>query len=219
MMRPVHLCKPLIIILLCIVCWGCGAGQPVRVLPAGTTTLTASAGGPIAPDKVPSVIIPYLTAGVMHGVTDDVTIHGNAHLLMAAFGVGGIDAGASIRTWHQRGSLPELTVGARLMMFSDFRSFDNMRFYPDLAATFSYDTGSGWLAYFGLHQTLQTTTVKYFASPFAGLQIPLSASFSIQAEFIWQAVNHVTRNGILEGQSSIGGRGSAGGFIGGAFRL
>lgn len=198
---------------------GCGTGQPVRVLHEGETVVTGSIGGPVAPSKIPSVVVPYVTAGVMHGTTDNVTIYGSLHVLMSAFAVAGADVGASVRLTQESGVLPEITASGQLLLFTDFHSFSTSRIYPDISITASYAIASDWLGYGGLHGTVQFVQPAFLVSPFVGTLIPLSERCKLQAEFMWQAANIDTHAGVFEGASSIGGHGSAGLFIGGVFTL
>lgn len=223
MTASAHLCKSLLILATTATAFfflsGCGSGQPVRVLPSGTSAITASLGGPIVPSTSPVGFVPYLTAGAQHGITENVTVHGNLHLLMTAFAVGGLDLGASARVWRQDAALPEVTLGARLIGFMKFGDPLAPRLYPDLSVNASWEIADRTLAYVGAHGTFQWKPGAFYISPFLGVQFPLSSSFSLQTELIWQAANHDTRVGIFEGQSSIGGMGSFGGFIAGVITL
>lgn len=214
--------KHTVSLLLCIMTFvmiGCSAGQPVRVLKQHKTVITGSIGGPVVPTKVPTIVVPYLTAGVMHGISDNVTLHGNLHAFMSAFAVVGVDVGASARIVHENGIVPEITASGRLMMFTDLRSFATSRIYPDVSLTASYEVAQRWLVYGGVHNTMQFVAPAYLISPYVGSLIPITDNFSLQAEFIWQAANVDTYSGVFEGTSSIGGRGSAGVFLGGAYTL
>ena len=204
------LCKVLPIFLIV----GCGSVLPVRVLDKGASQVSASIGGPIAPNTVPTVLTPYATLGAMHGVSDDITVHANFHALMAAYAVMGIDAGASCRAIRGDGAVPEITIAARMMMFTDFRSWSNVRLYPDLSANASWLLGEKTLLYGGSHLTFQWTPYTAFVSPFIGIQFPVSETVSLQTELIWQAANINTQSGVFDGETSISGTGSLGGFIG-----
>ncbi|MCX6140223.1 MAG: hypothetical protein NTX15_05250 [Candidatus Kapabacteria bacterium] len=138
---------------------------------------------------------------------------------MTAFAVGGLDLGASVRACHQNEAIPEVTVGARLIGFMKLGDPIAPRLYPDLSVNASWEIADRTLAYIGTHGTFQWKPGAFYVSPFLGMQFPLSSSFSLQTELIWQAANHDTRAGIFEGQSSIGGMGSFGGFIAGVFTL
>lgn len=155
----------------------------------------------------------------MHGVTDEVTIHTNLHIIMLAFGTFGVDFGASSRMMKQDGALPEVTVGLRAMLFTDFTSIANMRFYPDAAVTASWDFDARWLLYAGSHATVQITDARLFMSPMIGAQVPITNRLTLQLEFIWQAANAVTQSGVFRGESSLNGHGSLGMFIGMGFTL
>ena len=210
-----RLCKVLPV----LVVIGCGSALPVRVLKEGATQINASIGGPIAPNSVPTVLTPYVTAGVMNGVTDDITVHANLHALMAAFAVFGFDAGASARVVRGDGAVPEITAAARFMMFTDFYTWSNVRLYPEISANASWLLGEKTLVYGGSHLTFQWTPYVAFVSPFAGIQFPISEKVSLQTELIWQAANINTESGVFDGETSIGSTGSFGGFIGVAIEL
>lgn len=192
----------------------CGASQPVRVLPAGTTIITASVGGPIVPETSPIGFAPSVLLGAAHGIADDLTIHGNVHALMAVFGVAGLDLGASYRLLPQQGAMPELTASARAIMFLDCTPIGDPRLYPDASVTASWDVHGGLLAYAGSHGTLQTSDGTFLLSPFLGVQIPIATQWDLQVEGMWQAANVRTEHGIFEGRSGIGSTGSIGMFLG-----
>lgn len=193
---------------------GCGASQPVRVLPQGETLITASIGGPVVPTSSPIGFIPYTTVGAAHGLSDELTIHGNVHALMAAFSVLGLDAGAAYRVLHQDGLAPEVTASARAIFFADLSPIGAARLYPDLSLTASWDVADGTLAYVGAHGTMQLSDARFFLSPLIGVQIPFTDRWAVQLEGMWQAANVRTSKGIFEGESSIGSTGSVGMFIG-----
>ena len=205
--------------LLLIVLAGCGAASPVRVLEKDQTAITGSIGGPIVPSSSPIGFIPYVTGGVAHGVLDDLTVHANLHALMSAYAVLGLDAGASYRVYKGNGAVPEITVGARALFFTDFRALNTSRIYPDLHANLSWEVAERTLLYGGAHVTFQWSPGATFVSPNAGILFPVSNAVSLQAELIWQAANVNTQYGVFSGQSSIGGTGSFGGFVGAVVRL
>jgi hypothetical protein len=142
---------------------------------------------------------------------------------MAAFGVLGLDAGASVRALHQDGVTPEITVSGRVIAFSDMVKLQNVRLYPDMQVTASWEIAPQSLVYAGTHATWQALgpvdVTSLLLSPMVGTQIPVSDKFSLQGELIWQAANVNTMAGIVEGESSIRGHGSFGVFIGGVLWL
>jgi hypothetical protein len=202
-----------------IVIASCSSVQPVRVLEKDAYVATGSIGGAFLPSKSPAGILPYLTVGGAHGVTEDLTMHGHAHVLLAAFGVVGIDYGASYRALKQDGAVPEVTVGGQLLMFTKLSSEPNPRVYPNLSANASWQVGEQSLIYTGSHATIQLSTGDVFVSPFVGYQFPLNKTFDLQIEGIWQAANRNTSGGVFEGLSSIKGKGSYGFYIGGIYKL
>jgi hypothetical protein len=208
-----------IIILCAVVLAGCSAGQPIRVLDRGATQLTASLGGPVVPSTSPVKFIPYATLGAMHGITEDVTIHGNLHLLMLAYKTFGVDVGASGQLFEQDHFVPELTVGLRTILFTDFSAIANVRVYPDACVTASWEVDPDWLVYAGSHATMQFNNARVFVSPMVGVQPRISSHVSLQLEVIWQAANVDTRSGLFRGESSVGGNGSLGLFLGIGYTL
>lgn len=212
--------RPIAAVVLALLVGACGAVQPVRVLPKGETLMTASLGGAVGVSASPLGFVPYAVVGAAHGVSNDVTVHGNVHAVMAAFGVIGLDAGASYRVVHQRDWIPEVTAAARGIFFAKpNESYGAMRLYPDLAATLSWDLGQQRIGYIGTHATAQLSNGQMFFSPMVGLVAAVNDAWSVQLETIWQAANVNTQQGIFEGESSIGGNGSLGVFIGAQVKL
>lgn len=209
---------PLVAIIALLIA-SCSTVQPVRVLEKDTYVATGSLGGALIPEKSPAGILPYLTVGGAHGVTEDLTMHGHAHLLLAAFGVAGLDYGASYRALAQNGSVPEVTVSGQLLMFAKLSSEPNPRVYPNFSANASWKVGESSLLYTGSHLTYQFNNSEVFVSPFVGYQFPVSKTFDLQIEGIWQAANRNTSAGVFEGLSSINGTGSYGFYIGGIYKL
>jgi len=197
----------------------CSTVQPVRVLEKDAYVATGSLGGAFIPEKSPAGILPYLTVGGAHGVTEDLTMHGHLHVLLAAFGVAGLDYGASYRALAQNGSVPEVTVSGQLLMFAKLSSEPNPRVYPNFSANASWKVGESSLVYTGSHLTYQFNNSEVFVSPFVGYQFPVSRTFDLQIEGIWQAANRNTSAGVFEGLSSINGTGSYGFYIGGIYKL
>jgi hypothetical protein len=197
----------------------CGSVQPVRVLPEGQTGLSASLGGPILTTSSPIGFVPYVMLGGMHGVSDAVTLTGNVHALMAAFGVLGVDAGAAVRLVKQNGAVPELTAKAQAYLFTNFKP-NSLRVFPYLSLNASYALNDAWLAYGAVENMVQFSgSPRYFVNPALGVQWSVSDRVNLQAEAKWTAANVNTLNGIFEGQSSIGGTGSIGAHIGFVYLL
>jgi hypothetical protein len=225
---------------LCVLCilfvaMSCSVIQPVRVLPEGTTQLTGSLGGPWLPKSSPAVIAPYLNLGVMHGVSEAVTLTGSLHGTLLPFGVLGLDAGAAVRVLKQQGAVPELTAKAQVYGFYDIVSggtaarpvspdgataSGTVRIYPHIALTGSYALTDALLGYVSLENTLQFgTAFAYYFTPTIGGQYALSPTVNAQLEWKWMAANVNTQNGIFQGQSSIGNTGNWGIFLGFTFTI
>lgn len=211
-------------------CLACSVVQPVRVLPEGTTQITGSLGGPWLPNSSPAIIAPYLNVGAMHGISENVTLTGSLHGTLLPFGSLGLDLGAAMRLIKQQGAVPELTAKAQVYGFYDFTpgststrpvSADGataagaVRVLPYLSVNASYELTQGLLGYLALENVFQLSAApNYFLTPTVGLQYALSPTFSLQGEWKWMAANIDTRNGIFQGQSTIGSTGNWGVFLG-----
>jgi hypothetical protein len=218
-----------------LLCLSCSVVQPVRVLQEGVTQGSIALGGPWLPKSSPTYIVPYLSLGAMHGVSENVTLVGNLHGTVGAFGVLGADLGAAMRLLKQQGAVPELTAKAQVYGFVDLAgggtstrpstpdgatSAGAIRVYPHITLNGSYELANNLLGYVALENTLQFgEKFGYFFTPGIGLQYSFSPNTSIQAEWKWSAANIDTRYGIFQGQSSIGGNGNWGLFLGFNFFL
>lgn len=204
-------------LLLALSTYDCAVTQPVRVLSPGEVRVTASIGGPVVPGTLPTVIVPYATAGAAVGVTDQVTATGNLHLVLAALKTAGIDGGAAFRLLREEGAVPEVTAKGQLMLMTDFTA-GSFRAFPSLSVNGSYRLGESTLGYGGLESMFQFTGEDHvLAGPFVGVQFALSHRLAMQTELKWLAANVDTRHGIFEGESSLGGHGSLGFFLGASY--
>jgi hypothetical protein len=193
---------------------GCSVTQPVRVLDAGEIRLAGSVGGPIVPSSVPTVVVPYGTVGGMFGISKDVTVTGNLHVILAALKTFGIDGGAAVRIVPQDGFVPEVTAKGQVLIMSSFAP-ESFRVFPYCSINGSYWLGETLIGYAGVESMFQFTGADhYFIGPFAGVDIGLSRRVALQVETKWMAANIKTRNGVFEGQSSFRGMGSAALFLG-----
>lgn len=184
---------------------GCTATLPVRTIPAHQTRWITSVGGPVAPDHVMTKVIPYLTVGAMHGVSDRTTVSGSLHVLSAAFGIAGADIGVARRLQSQSGMRPEITGQGQLYAFA---ASGGMRLFPNVAGTLSWSAGSRTLVYTGSSVTAQFSGEhRVLVSPSLGVQRDVRRRFTLQLESRWLAANVNTERGLLEGESGIAGHG------------
>jgi hypothetical protein len=196
---------------------GCGVTQPIRALEPQEIRLTASFGGPVVPSAIPTVVIPYGTAGAMVGVSEWVTVTGNVHIPLVALETVGIDGGAAVRIVREDGFVPEVTAIGTALVVTDFQP-GSFRLFPMLSLNGSYSVGESMLGYAGLENMFQLTgTEHFFFGPFAGMEIRLSHRFALQGEAKWMAANIDTRNGLFEGQASFRGKGYFGLFLGASY--
>jgi hypothetical protein len=184
----------------------CSATLPVRVLPKGESRIIASFGGPYLPQSSPTWLIPYITVGAMHGLTDNTTLVYDVHVLMAALGVAGVDVGAAHRLHAQSVVAPEVTVLGQAYMFA---GNGGARVYPHVSINASWRHGDRQLLYVGAEALSQFQGAPaVFATPLVGWQFPAGRRLALQTEFKWMGANSNTAHGIFKGESSIGGHGA-----------
>jgi hypothetical protein len=192
-------------LLLAVELTACTATQPVRVLPKGQSRWISSLGGPLLPHHAPTGFIPYTNVGVMWGRSDNVTVSANVHLLAAAFGVAGVDVGATRRLRAEAGAMPELTGQAQLY---GFVGPGGARVYPNFTGTASWTAGPRTLLYGGSALTVRPSgSIALVATPLAGIQRDVGTRFVLQLEGKWMAANIDMHSGLFEGENSLGGNG------------
>ena len=193
---------------------GCAATQPVRVVPEGETKAVLSLGGPVIKLGVP-LPVPYTNLGILYGYTGDVTLSANAHVLAAALGDLGLDAGAAVRLLRQNGWAPELTAKAQIYLFDNLaRGANSPRVLPMISVNASYLRGESWLLYIGADNLYQPSPALFLLSPFIGTEFSISNPLRGQVELKWVAANANTEHGVFEGYAAIAGHGNMGLYLG-----
>jgi hypothetical protein len=184
----------------------CSATHIVRPLPRGASVWTASLGGPLLPEAVPTKVVPYLSIGWQHGVSDALTLGGAIHGTMAAYGVAAGELTATQRLTEQRGGRPAVAGTAQAYLFA---GRGGVRVYPSFGAVASWSVGKRALLYGGGNAVAQFSgTSTVLLSPLVGAQRSFGRRVALQLEVKWMAANADTRAGVFEGESSIGGRGA-----------
>jgi hypothetical protein len=206
------------LILFVLFCIGCSATGPVRTLPKGDNVISVSIGGPAVELGSSTIPIPYLTAGYFSGISDDITIGGNLHVLSAGFGNAAIDGSILYKIIKEDGLVPELTATGQLYFFSDLRQLNDTRLFPDIRITASYSKDKT-LFFFGFDNTFEFSDPGYLITPLLGVSYQFSHGFGLQFEGKWMAANINTAHGVFEGSGSISGNGNLGIFIGLQFGL
>ncbi len=196
---------------------GCGATQPVRAVEEGATHVIASLGGPLIPFGGTTIPVPYLTAGILYGFSNETSITATTHVTMLLFGNLGLDVGYVKRLVTEEEWIPEVTAKGHLYVFSDLKHLANTRFFPLVTLNGSYSFGSS-LLYAGTDHVIQLHQPAYFISPFLGGEFSFGERWRLQTELKWMAANVRTANGVFEGHASIGGYGNIGFFLGLMYR-
>jgi hypothetical protein len=171
--------------LLCLLA-ACGTVTSSWPLHRGQSALALSAGGPVVNIGGLQAPIPYAVTRYRYGVTDKLGLYAGGHLLMAAFGVAGADAGA---TWHfvdQHGWWPSLGVGAGGIGYVEFDGGGQSVFFPAAELTASYMRDTTSISYGGVHTMAQFTPRFHMTySPYIGQEMRISRRFSANVEVRW----------------------------------
>ncbi|MES2764396.1 MAG: hypothetical protein V4642_00895 [Bacteroidota bacterium] len=192
----------------------CSVTQPVRVLKENQTTIDGSLGGAFIPLGESKVPVPYLIAGASHGYSENLTLSSHLHITPFTTTVLGLDAGAAMCFLKQAGAIPEVTAKGQFYAFTDFKSLENMRFFPIITLNGSWLVGETTLLYLGADNTFQLSDPNYIVSPFLGTQFDLSNSLRMNVEGKWMAANINTEQNVFDGKTSAGGQGGYGIFLG-----
>lgn len=194
---------------------GCGTVTSVRALRAGQSTVSLSAGGPFAEVSGTTMPLPYAVARLRHGATDRLGLYAGGHLMMAAFGVVGLDAGATYRLSEQRGVVPEVGLGAGLVGFSEVGGRRGQALFPEASVTASWLWRQRFLTYAGVQGMMQASPGVYGAfAPYVGQEARLFEGLSATLEAKWYAPNEETAPRVINFKAPVGGRGDLGLLLG-----
>lgn len=192
----------------------CSTTQPVRVVKEGQTNIEGSLGGAFIPLGGSKVPVPYLIAGVSHGYSENLTLLSHLHITPFTTMVLGLDIGAATSFLKQAGAIPEITAKGQIYAFTDFKSFETMRFFPIATLNASWLAGETTLVYIGADNTFQLSDPMYIISPLLGTQFDIGEAFRMNVEGKWMAANINTEQTVFEGKTSPGGQGGIGLFLG-----
>lgn len=184
----------------------CGTTQSVRPLGAGRSAFDVSVGGPIliSPFVAP---VPVLLTGYRYGLDDRSDVFGRLHLIPAAVGLVGLEAGASRLVLPERGLVPAVSASAQALFFAGPGGAFAV---PAASLNASWSTGQ-WVLYVGSQQAvsfgkqLEGGGVAFHWSPYVGATRDIGR-WTIGAELRWWEP-HVG-NDVLVWWQGIGGRGA-----------
>jgi len=156
----------------------------------GQAIVAFDAGGPFVNVSGAQVPIPYAVARFRYGVNDRLNVNVGGHLLMPAFGVAAMDAGASYHFLDQAGWRPCLGLGAGGIWWAEFDGGGSTVFLPQLEVTASYLRPNHSLSYFGVHTLYQVSpTLDMTYSPYVGHNFSVGRNLSVSFEMKWYAAS------------------------------
>jgi len=166
----------------------CGTAVSMWPLRRGQSVVAFEAGGPVVNVFAIQTPIPYPVARFRYGVTNRLNVHAGGHLLMPAFGVAAMDAGASYHFLDQAGWRPCLGVGAGAIGLVEFDGGGGTVFLPQLELTASYLRPNHSLSYFGVQTVYQLDPKLYMTySPYVGHNFSVGRRLSVDLEMKWYA--------------------------------
>ncbi len=182
--------RPLLLSLLLV---GCSVSRGVKPLPKGAGAFQMSMGGPISKDLPTPIafVVPITTVGYAHGITDRTSIHGAIHPSgLAAFGVFGMDVGATTLLAEGAGARPRFMLdGDVVLMSGDNTSGEpkgGTRLFPNVEVVGAWDVGNHAI-YTGVNQLLQPfPSVRYHVTPLVGTMLT-AKRVDFQIEYKWMA--------------------------------
>jgi hypothetical protein len=180
-----------------IVLTGCAAHTAIEPVGKGNMRADLNFGGPFVNAFDTYIPIPYLSTGVDYGVSDNMDVNANLHLLPLAYDVAGLDLSGAWYPVMNKGIVPTVGLQARLMMLTSFKSDVGSRFraYPILSASAAWNA---WLGKFYLgsdfiipftHSDFDKQAASVLLSPFVGYAWNLSTNYSLFTEVKWQGAN------------------------------
>lgn len=182
----------------------CSSVRVVETLPKGETRLQANFGGPLIHFAGTILPIPYTSLGVLHGVSDKLTLSGGLHLTALAYANAQIDLGAHYRLLEPSGWKPGLTGGLQVNGIASLRS-GAFRFYPEPMLTAYWKVGKcrpyinagGWveLNKYRSHDQLQPQSMMPYYSIGNSW---IKNRHSWQADFRWYAPLHSNADMVVD---------------------
>jgi hypothetical protein len=166
----------------------CGTAVSMWPLRRGQAVAAFDLGGPFVNLSGAQIPVPYPVARLRYGVTNRLNVNAGAHLLMPAFGVAGLDAGASYHFLDQNGWWPCLGIGAGGLGLVELDGGGSASFLPQLEVTASYLRPNLSLSYFGVHTLYEVRPRLYMTySPYVGHNFSVGRNLSVSLEMKWYA--------------------------------
>lgn len=184
----------------CILIIGCATHTNIEPVGKGKSRVEINLGGPIVSAFKAYIPIPYLSAGLNHGLTENLDINGGIHIMPLFYKVAGLELGGTWFPVINQGYIPTIGIDLKALFFSSLKSGINDRFrlYPVLSPSFAWKMPGGMI-YCGSHITVPFSKVSfdaenpgYILSPFLGFRWNVSDNYKFFTEVKWHGVNFET---------------------------
>lgn len=162
---------------------GCGVTQAVRPIGRGGLRAELSLGGPLFDNVGVAIPVPHALVGARYGVLDRLDVHARWNAMLVAFGLFGMDAGASGLILEQHGFFPAIGGGVLATLVTDGR---DANVFPEFTLSVSWDVYRGSLVYFGMTNFYEfAPRFRYHPALFVGGRWQATPRFGVALELKW----------------------------------
>lgn len=196
-----------------LLCSACGHVSHVRPTPKGQLDVQAAVGGPLA-RLGPVFPVPLSTVGASYGLNEKVDVSAHLHVTSLAFGVGGLDVGATYMPVAEKGAIPAISLTGRVYGFTDLQA---ARPYFEASAAASYLFGKHFLTYFSATGLLQFAGGPPLWALAVGEEFQIGR-FGLALEARWYDPSYQTQFNVVD-WVNIRGQGALGVVLGFRYRF
>ncbi len=176
-----------------------GCATHTNIEPAGKDNIKgfANFGGPIIEAFGTNIPIPYLSVGADYGLTKNMDVNANLHLISLAYQIGGLDLGYTYFPLLNDSYIPTVGINFQIMSLFSFKTSidDRFRAYPSISPSFAWKLFDGKI-YMGSDFVLPVTKLDYYSgmptviiSPFIGYSWNLGKNDNFFTEIKWNGAN------------------------------
>jgi hypothetical protein len=175
----------------------CGAHTNIEPAGKGKINLNASLGGPFVRAFDASIPMPYLMAAAEYGISSNIDVNANIHILPLFYKLAGMDLGVTYYPVLNHGVIPTIAINLRGLFYSSLKNEieDRFRFYPMTSLTAAWQAYNGKV-YLGSEFVVPFSDLDYqednpypVISPLLGYKLELGEKNALYAEAKWQGVN------------------------------
>ena len=188
------------LLLLSALLFSCASHTAIEPVGKGKNKVDLNLGGPIVAAFGTNIPVPYITANLRHGYTENFDINAGIHLFPIFYKVAGIELAASYYPVINKGIVPTVGIEGKFLFFSSLKSDvpERFRIYPVISPSFAWNIPWGMI-YCGANLTLPFSGSDYdpdypgyLISPLLGFRWNLSENYKFFTELKWHGANFET---------------------------